>query len=323
MVSPRIGAGRSLLGRPRGPIAALEAKLLALARSEKVALLYPRPNAWIERILGPNLVPNGDFSTSDISIWAGAAPTAVVNGELQVTVNQYFNFPREPPIAIEVGKNYLGRGYGRDGTHQASFSVRKEDYTVYLAGFIGAPSGRYHSGSFTAITNSAYIRCAVLGTGATVGSTAYFDNIGIHELYDVAVPVNVKLNDSTYVLIDGSAIGRVMDQSGSGYDGVQTTTADKPLLRRGPTGRWLIRYSDSTDKLNVAMPSSGTPSVLSFTYAGEVAGYFSATTSGFVLGGTQPLYDVYLTIAHPTGFSAELLSVARAFAGALSERSYP
>lgn len=108
-----------------------------------------------------------------------------------------------------------------------------------------------------------------------------------------------------------------------GFSALQATAGNRPTLLQNVAGYFDSNFDAINDAWSIALPSAGTPAVVSFTDTGEITGYASATTSGFVIGTpTIGGKKVSLIVASASALPVGDLATIRTFAGLLRGSSF-
>lgn len=140
-------------------------------------------------VLGPNLVANGDFSTSDLTGWAGTAGIVVESNELKVTAAS-INAISYYTVPVTEGKWYRWAWDARLGTatdlQLAVYNVQAASYLINVTAYSSGRKSIY----FLIPAGCTSVRIYPHATGTT--GTRFFDNISVSE-----IPGNHATSSST------------------------------------------------------------------------------------------------------------------------------
>lgn len=115
------------------------------------------------------------------------------------------------------------------------------------------------------------------------GSVAFqLQSYGVHEITSAVAYVDgVKA-----VTAVGDTLGVLKDQANSNH-ALQVSEGSRPIVSLTPIGTHAFTFDAIDDRLIVSLASGGAPWVKTYTTAGTVEGYTTASASQFVLG--QPM----------------------------------
>lgn len=234
------------------------------------------------------------------------------------------------PIGLMLDRSYGPGNLGPElvsgqtwATGSANTSISGGDTVV----FAGANNGAVGQANIPVVVGKYYklsITISGLSAGAVgvdPGGAASYPNMTANGVYTPIVLCaggsgaiySVAKQTTTTASVKVTSAKEVL-----GYPALQATAANKPALLINPAGYYDASFDAINDTWSVALPSGGTPAVVSYTDTGAISGYVSATTSGFVIGApTIGGKKLSLLVASASALPAGDLAIIKAFAGAI------
>ena len=241
--------------------------------------------------LGRQELFNGDFA-NNVDGWQpnGSANIAWSAGRAEITITgPTGGIRKNQALNLTVGKKYILTLTATAGTYTGSLQIIITGNVIVVTPSLTA-APQVLSTIFTATTVDP--PTFSFNRNITVSGTWYADDISVREL--------------------------------PGFPATQATAANKPTLSPNSAGYLDMSFDVTNDTLSAALASGGSPAVVSFTDTGEVTGFVSATTSGFVIGNpTVGGRKVGVIVASASALPAADLAAIRAFAGVVRGTPYP